>query len=55
MLFESVLFKFFTYFSIIFKSDIAVILLVITIIPLLSDQIKLTKISNLTFFNNIYI
>jgi len=37
----------------IFKSDIAVILLVVTIIPLLLDQIKLTKISNLIFLKSL--
>jgi len=35
------------------KSDIVVILLVVTIIPLLSNQIKLTKISNLIFLKSL--
>ena len=55
MLLESTLFKSFTYFSMMFKSDIAVILLVVTIKPLLSNQIKLTKISNLTFLKGLLI
>ena len=53
MLFESTSFKSFTYFFMIFKSDIAVMLLVVIIIPLLSDQIKLTKISNLIFLKSL--
>jgi len=47
ILFESTLFKFFTYFSMMFKSDIVATLLVITTISLMLDQIKSTETSDL--------
>ena len=45
--FKSTSFKLFTYFSMIFKSDIIAILLVMTMIPLILDQIKSTETSDL--------
>jgi len=52
MLLESILFKFFMYFSIIFKSEVAVILFVMTMILLLSAQIKSIKIFNVNTHKN---
>ena len=50
---ESTLFRFFIYFSIIFKSEVAATLLVVIRISLLSEQIKLTKILDFTFFKSL--
>jgi len=49
----STLSKFFTYFSMTFKSNVVTTLLVITIIPLLLDWIKLTKIFDLIFLRSL--
>jgi len=47
ILLKSISFKLFTYFSMIFKSDIIAILLVMTMVPLILDQIKSTETSDL--------
>ena len=48
ILFESILLRYFTYFLMMFKLEIIATLLVVMSSSLLSEQIKLIKISDLT-------
>ena len=53
ILFESILLRSFTYFLMMFKLEIIATLLVVMSSPLLSEQIKLIKISDLTPFQSL--
>ena len=52
MLLESIFFKSFMYLSTIFKSEVTIILFLVTMILLLSAQIKLIEIFNVNTYKN---